>query len=472
MNRNDQTNTLIKWGVIIGDFVLLNALIWAFLKLGFFMQTWTPDRHKLFWLICNLALLVGEYRFYTVIHLRLVSVSEILRRIVGLTLTHAVVSYLLLKIMDYAIPVGKLLLVMDTVLVVLLLIVRYLERHVVNRYRKSGGNYRTVTMVGSDSELLNAYDRLLQDPTKGYRVIGYYGDGEIMAPKDLPELKKLGSTNDLLDNLDKPQNLELGDDMYVCLSRMQRDVVKKLSRLCDDLVIRFYYVPLSVESIGLNLKREYLDDIEIFATYENPLVNPINKIIKRSFDIVMSSFALLCILPFLPIIAYMIKKQSPQGPVFFKQPRTGQDGKNFYCYKFRSMHPNKDESGLVQATKDDPRKFPFGDFMRKTSVDELPQFWNVLKGEMSIVGPRPHPVKLNEKYTELIDKYMVRHFVKPGLTGWAQVTGFRGETEELWQMEGRVKRDIWYMEHWNFWLDIRILWMTVKQIVMKDKQAY
>lgn len=472
MRNNDQTNKLIKWGVIIGDFVLLNVIIWTFSKFGIMMQSWTPDRHKLFWLVCNLALLIGEYRFYTVIHLRLVSVSEILRRIIGLTLTHAVISYLLLKIMDYAIPVGKLLLVMDTVMVVLLLIIRYLERHMVNRYRKSGGNFRMVTMVGSDSELLNVYDRLLQDPTRGYRVIGYYGDENIIAPKDLPELKKLGSMNDLLDNLDKPQNLKLGDDMYVCISRMQRDVVKKLSRLCDDLVIRFYYVPVSVESIGLNLKREYLDDIEIFATYENPLVNPVNKIIKRSFDIVMSSFALLCILPFLPIIAYMIKKQSPQGPVFFKQPRTGQDGKNFYCYKFRSMHPNKDESGLVQATKDDPRKFPFGDFMRKTSVDELPQFWNVLKGEMSIVGPRPHPVKLNEKYTELIEKYMVRHFVKPGLTGWAQVTGFRGETEELWQMEGRVKRDIWYMEHWNFWLDIRILWMTVKQIVMKDKQAY
>ena len=329
-----------------------------------------------------------------------------------------------------------------------------------------------VTMVGSDSELLNVYERLLMDPTKGYRVLGYYGDGEITAPKDMPELKKLGSMNDLLDNLKQPQNLELGDDMYVCISRLQRNVVKRLSGLCDDLVIRFYYVPVSVESIGLNLKREYLDDIEIFATYDNPLVNPLNKLVKRAFDIVMSFIALLCILPFLPIIAFMIKKQSPKGPVFFKQPRTGLDGNVFYCYKFRSMHPNDSESGLVQATKDDPRKFPFGNLMRKTSIDELPQFWNVLKGEMSIVGPRPHPVALNEKYTELIDKYMARHFVKPGVTGWAQVTGYRGETEETWQMEGRVKRDIWYMEHWSFWLDIRILWMTVKQVVAHDEQAY
>ena len=167
-----------------------------------------------------------------------------------------------------------------------------------------------------------------------------------------------------------------------------------------------------------------------------------------------------------------IKIQSPKGSVFFKQPRHGLDGKKFYCYKFRSMHPNKDESGSKQATRDDPRKFPFGNFMRKTSIDELPQFWNVLKGDMSIVGPRPHPVVLNEKYKELVDKYMARHFVKPGVTGWAQVTGFRGETEELWQMEGRVKRDIWYIENWTFWLDIRIIWMTIKQIIMHDEQAY
>ena len=180
-------------------------------------------------------------------------------------------------------------------------------------------------------------------------------------------------------------------------------MVKKLSTLCEEQVIRFYYVPVSVESMGIGLKRVLLDDIEVYITYANPLQNPVNRAIKRIFDIIASSAALLCILPFLPIIALIIKKQSPKGPIFFKQPRTGLDGKEYLCYKFRSMHPNKDESGLVQAKKDDPRKFPFGNLMRKTSIEELPQFWNVLKGEMSIVGPRPHPVKLNEKYSALID---------------------------------------------------------------------
>jgi putative colanic acid biosynthesis UDP-glucose lipid carrier transferase len=126
----------------------------------------------------------------------------------------------------------------------------------------------------------------------------------------------------------------------------------------------------------------------------------------------------------------------------------------------------------LQTTRDDPRKFPFGDFMRKTSIDELPQFWNVLKGDMSIVGPRPHMLAHTEMYSHLINKYMVRHFVKPGITGWAQVNGFRGETKELWQMEGRIKRDIWYMENWSIWLDIRIVWLTLQLMFRHDSHAY
>ena len=472
MGNNNQTNKLIKWVVIIGDFVILNLLLAALCRWHPTVQSWQYGSLELFWLVCNLALIASELNFYTVIHRRLVSAGDIIRRIVGLTMLHAVLAYLLVKIIDYAMPVGWVLLLMDTILVVVLVVIRYLERSMVNRYRKAGGNFRTVTLVGADPELVNVYEKLLKDPTRGFRVLGYYGDGEMDADDKLPALKKLGSLKDLTDHLDEPEKLELGDDLYVCLSRRQPETVKRISRMCDDQVIRFYFVPVSVESMGLNLKREFLEDIEIYATYENPLANPVNRAIKRLFDVVLSSIALLCILPFLPFIALMIKIQSPKGGVFFKQPRHGLDGKKFYCYKFRSMHPNKDESGLKQATKDDPRKFPFGNLMRKTSVDELPQFWNVLKGEMSIVGPRPHPVVINEKYKEMIAQYMARHFVKPGVTGWAQVTGFRGETEELWQMEGRVKRDIWYIEHWSFWLDSMILWKTVKQIIIHDEQAY
>ena len=170
-------------------------------------------------------------------------------------------------------------------------------------------------------------------------------------------------------------------------------------------------------------------------------------------------------------MAIIIKKQSP-GPVIFKQERSGLNGKVFTCYKFRSMHVNKD-ADLVQATLNDPRKFKFGDFMRKTNIDELPQFINVWLGDMSMVGPRPHMLKHTEQYSQLIKEYMVRHWVKPGITGWAQIMGLRGETKELKQMEDRVKADIWYVENWNFWLDVKIIWKTVwNMITRNEKNAY
>lgn len=172
----------------------------------------------------------------------------------------------------------------------------------------------------------------------------------------------------------------------------------------------------------------------------------------------------------LPFVCLMIKRQSP-GPLFFRQLRTGLNGKPFLIYKFRSMHVNQ-EADSRQASKIDGRIFAFGLFLRKTSLDELPQSWNVLKGEMSIVGPRPHMIAHTEMYSKLVDNYMMRHLVKPGITGWAQCMGFRGETKELWQMEERVKRDIWYIEHWTIWLDFRIIWLTVKNVFVKNQNAY
>ena len=162
-------------------------------------------------------------------------------------------------------------------------------------------------------------------------------------------------------------------------------------------------------------------------------------------------------------IAIIIKCQSP-GPVFIRQLRTGLGGQDFYCLLFRSLHTN--------AANNDSQQFPFGKFMRRTRIDKLPMFWNVLVGDMSVVGPRPHKLALTEQYDKLADKYMLRHFVKPGITGWAQVTGFRGEVYELSQMEGRIERDIWYIQHWSFWLDLRIIWLTFKTIFKRDKNAY
>ena len=469
--------------VTIGDFLLLNAILLGFAHWHWRMGTWQTGRVEIFILVNNIALMLAMLKFSTIIHLRVIGAGEVLKRIVGLTAVQTVMAYLLLKVFAYNTPIGWLIWEIGTMFFIGLLFKRFGERWFLRLYREAGYNTRSVTLVGSDLELLAIFMKLRDDATLGYRILGYFGEESLSdvatevdqltkkPQKERGLLRRLGSMEGFLKAMEeRPDELELGDELYLCISRKERDTIRKVSRLCDHYVVRFYYVPVSVESIGLNLKREFLDDMEIYTTYENPLQNPVNKALKRMFDIVLSTAFLGVTALLFPIIYLIIKIQSP-GPIFFKQLRTGLDGRDFYCYKFRSMHVNKDADRL-QATKDDPRKYPFGNFMRKANIDELPQFWNVLKGDMSIVGPRPHMLAHTEMYSQLIDKYMVRHFVKPGVTGWAQVTGFRGETKELWQMEGRVKRDIWYMEHWSIWLDTRIVWLTIKTIFVHDEHAY
>lgn len=482
MRRNNQSNRIIKWLVMAGDFIVLNAVMLAFAQWHWRMGSWDTGGKEIYILVNNIALMLSMLQFSTIIHLRLVNAGDILRRMIGLTMLQAVLAYLLLKVFAYQLPVGWLILEIGTVFSLILVIKRLIERRLIKLYREAGRNTRMVTLVGSDPELIGIYRKLINDPTLGYKVLGYYGEkaveevaedvgrAERKPGQKLGILERLGSMEDFLAGIGNPEQLKLGDELYLCVSRKEKDMIRRISKLCDSHVVRFFYVPVSVETIGLNLKREMIDDIEVFATYEIPLQNSVNRTIKRAFDIMFALGALgLTALTF-PVIWLIIKTQSP-GPIFFKQLRTGMDGKDFVCYKFRSMHVNKD-ADKVQATKDDPRKYPFGNFMRKANIDELPQFWNVLRGDMSIVGPRPHMLAHTEMYSHLIDKYMVRHFVKPGVTGWAQVTGYRGETKELWQMEERVRRDIWYMEHWSFWLDIRIVWLTFKTIFVHDKNAY
>ena len=217
------------------------------------------------------------------------------------------------------------------------------------------------------------------------------------------------------------------------------------------------------------MSMELMDGIPVFSLHDEPLSMLTNRIAKRTFDFVCSSLFLILGFPIIYLIFGTIIKLSSPGPIIFKQKRTGLDGKEFWCYKFRSMRVNAD-SDKLQATKDDPRKTKVGEFMRKTNIDELPQFINVWLGQMSMVGPRPHMLQHTDEYSQIISNYMLRHMVKPGITGYAQVTGFRGETDELWKMEGRVKKDVWYIEHWSFTLDLWIICKTFLNI--GEKNAY
>ena len=335
MRNNDQSNRIIKWIVTVGDFVLLNAILLGFAHWHWRMGTWQTGRVEIFILVNNIALMLAMLKFSTIIHLRVVGAGEILKRIIGLTVVGAILAYLLLKVFAYNLPIGWLIWEIGTVFFVGLLFKRLAERWFLKLYREAGRNTRSVTLVGSDPELLGIFMKLRDDATLGYRILGYFGEESLsdvatevdkLTKRPLKErglLRRLGSMEDFLKAMaETPDELELGDELYLCISRKERDTIRKVSRLCDHYVVRFYYVPVSVESIGLNLKREFLDDMEIYTTYENPLQNPVNKALKRMFDIVLSTAFLGVTALLFPIIYLIIKIQSP-GPIFFKQLRTG-----------------------------------------------------------------------------------------------------------------------------------------------------
>jgi putative colanic acid biosysnthesis UDP-glucose lipid carrier transferase len=262
------------------------------------------------------------------------------------------------------------------------------------------------------------------------------------------------------------------DEVFAAVSPTQLKDVRGMIETADELMIKLRLVPdLSGAMALTRLQVRYLDNLPVLAIRREPLEDSGARFKKRMLDLLVSILVGIFILSWLiPIIGLLIKIDS-KGPVFFWQLRSGRNNQPFWCYKFRSMYVN-DTSDSVQASKDDARITKMGAFLRRTSLDELPQFWNVLKGNMSIVGPRPHMLAHTEQYRKIIDGFMVRHFLKPGITGWAQVTGFRGETKDPKQMEERVIRDVWYLENWSLMLDVRIIFLTVWVVLKGDENAF
>jgi lipopolysaccharide/colanic/teichoic acid biosynthesis glycosyltransferase len=219
------------------------------------------------------------------------------------------------------------------------------------------------------------------------------------------------------------------------------------------------------------LNIDFYNDIPVLVLRKEPLENVFNQTIKRLFDLFFSISIILLIYPWLFPIVFLIIKLTSKGPIFFIQDRSGQDNKVFKCYKFRTMRINKDANSTGTLIND-PRITPIGKLLRKTRIDELPQFINVFLGQMSVVGPRPHMIKHTEEYSRLVNEFLVRQFVKPGITGWAQTTGYIDETRKLQEMKDKVIKDIWYIENWSFLLDIKIILLTIYNIIRKDKNAY
>jgi putative colanic acid biosynthesis UDP-glucose lipid carrier transferase len=337
---------------------------------------------------------------------------------------------------------------------------KYVLFYYLKKYRLvTGSNYRNAVIIGYTPEAIKLKEVFENRNDFGYRFLGYFSDKKNNAAitGKLDQLKDFVLTNKV-------------DEIYCSLNEITNDQLKDLVEFADDYRKTIKFIPDSKEIYSKNLKIDYYEFFPVLSLQKTLLHDPITKLFKRFFDIIFSLFVILFLLSWLvPIMAILIKLES-RGPIFFKQGRPGIDEKEFFCFKFRSMKINKTTE--KEASKNDPRVTKIGRFIRKTSIDEMPQFLNVLLGDMSVVGPRPHLWSQNKAYGNKIKKYMVRHYVKPGITGLAQVRGFRGEIETDEDMINRIKYDVFYIENWSLILDLKIIAQTVINIFKGEEKAY
>ncbi|HCC6794021.1 TPA: undecaprenyl-phosphate glucose phosphotransferase, partial [Klebsiella pneumoniae] len=327
--------------------------------------------------------------------------------------------------------------------------------------RKIGCNTRNVAVVGSLPAGINLLRGFMDEPWLGFVVRGVYDDIKL---DDYNGVPYGGNINDLIKDAREGKL----DRVYIALGMHDEIKIKNIVGQLTDTTCSVLLIPDIFTFNILQSRTEEINGVPVVPLFDTPL-NGINMVVKRLEDIVVSSIILLLISPLLACIACAVKFTSP-GPVIFRQVRYGMDGKSILVWKFRSMTVMENDN-VIQATKNDVRITKIGKFLRSTSLDELPQFFNVFLGQMSVVGPRPHAVAHNEQYRTLIQGYMLRHKVKPGITGLAQINGWRGETDTLDKMEKRIEYDLLYIRGWSIWLDLKIIFLTVLKGFI-NKSAY
>jgi len=405
------------------------------------------------WII--IAVIVKYYEVY-----RFTTPVEIVTKLIKQFSVFLLVVIAFFPFAKTAIFSGKAIAIFMTISFCIIVTFKYFWFFYLKKYRiVTGSNFRNAVIIGFTTEAIRLKEVFETRKDYGYRFLGYFSD-----KKQNPEIK--GRIEDLnqfvIDNK--------VDEIYCSLNEISNEKLKDLVEFADDNKKAIKFIPDTKEIFSKNLKVDYYELFPVLSLQKTQLHNPIIKGVKRAFDVLFSLFVIVFLLSWLiPVLAILIKLES-KGPVFFKQGRPGMDEKEFFCYKFRSMQVN----GYTEkeASKNDPRVTKMGKFMRKTSMDELPQFFNVILGEMSVVGPRPHLWSQNKAYASKIKKYMVRHYVKPGITGLAQVKGFRGEIETEEDMVNRIKLDVFYIENWSMIMDLKIIFQTVFNIFKGEDKAY
>lgn len=346
-----------------------------------------------------------------------------------------------------------------------IIVLHWCARQLIIPHSKIDANARRTIIVGANAAGLTLRSSIKENSHLKMEFVGFFDDRELERLPDVNSEEIMGRISDIPEFV-KQHNIH---NIYISLPMTSQPRVMKLLDELQDSTISIYFIPDFFIFDLIQAHFDYVAGVPVVCIRDSPFKG-MRGVVKRCSDIVFASCILAMIWPLMLAVATAVKLTS-KGPVLFKQKRYGADGKSINVYKFRSMTVMEDGDSVKQATKNDSRLTPIGGFLRKTSLDELPQFLNVLEGSMSIVGPRPHANAHNEYYRKLIKGYMVRHKVKPGITGWAQVNGFRGETETLEKMEQRVNYDLDYLRCWSLWMDLKIIILTIS-LVLKRKNAY
>lgn len=449
---------------VLMDYSILNlSLILVYNLTHHTLYQWLFDKSQLnVVLILNLLWLLSTSLLgvYRPVH----HVSLFVKSIKAYVLYLFLVSYILIIVNttdSYHINRASLICLM-TLFGCLLLLCKFIFYKTVGSSSIIYGPVRKAVILSEGRSGADFYNRFKKDMV-GYKIMGLFDDNP---PAITDDHLYLGRIETCMAYVIKHKV----DEIYCALDPSKKSTIERLIKDSDKNMVRFKLVPQHFDYIQKFLPASVIN-ANVLSLREEPLENILNRALKRVFDVMFSLLVIVFVFTWLfPIIYVLIKMESP-GPVFFVQPRSGRDNTTFNCYKFRSMYVNRHADNL-QAKKGDSRITRIGAFLRKTSLDEMPQFFNVLFGDMSVVGPRPHMLKHTEEYSNLIDHFMVRHFIKPGITGWAQINGLRGETKLLEDMQARVEADVWYMQNWSFDLDLKIIFSTIFKTIRGDKYAF
>jgi putative colanic acid biosynthesis UDP-glucose lipid carrier transferase len=463
--KGNYYSSILKVMIFIIDFCLIN-LAFTMIKMSGLSLGIPPYEITSFFLVFSFIWIIAG--FYSKIYR--FSTQSITRDLRTSLFQAALIHLLLVLVILTFFPVYRIspeFLVSAYILSAVLIIgSRVLYKLILKYFEFSGFDNRNVVIVGATRSGKAIYEFFSSHQEEGYQFKGFFDDDLERAADVTPLMVRK------LDSLKSFCISRKIDEIYFTLPLTIKNekLIQDLKRFADDNFIYFRIAPDFSKVVNDNYNVFLINSVPILTTRNEPLGILLNVILKRIFDIVFSTAVILFLFPIIfPIIALAIKLDS-EGPIFFKQLRPGKKNKLFECYKFRTMRVNKMTE--LQATKNDSRITRVGNFLRKTNLDELPQFFNVLLGNMSVVGPRPNMASQLEEYSKTIQQYKMRHFITPGITGYAQVNGLRGETREPGLMEKRIKYDVLYIENWSLGLDIKIIFLTVWNMIKGEKNAY